>query len=118
MRRGAVRERVFHRQIDEGLGCHHDPVRQAGLKQPPKVPTTSIYSRTDGVVAWQCSLNPDDPLAENIEVHASHVGMGANPFVLYVIADRLAQDPSAWQRFDLRGARRWFYRTGEDGSAR
>jgi hypothetical protein len=74
------------------------------------VPTTSIYSKTDGVVAWQCSLNEDHPHTENIEVHASHVGMGMNPLALYVIADRLKQDPAQWQRFDLRGGRRWFYK--------
>ncbi|MEO8155594.1 MAG: alpha/beta hydrolase, partial [Rhizobacter sp.] len=27
------------------------------VRQPPIVPTTSIYSRTDGIVSWQCSLN-------------------------------------------------------------
>jgi hypothetical protein len=74
------------------------------------VPTTSIYSKTDGVVAWQCSINPDEPHAENIEVHASHIGMGMNPLALYAIADRLAQDPQRWERFDTRGARR-FYKT-------
>ena len=80
------------------------------LKEPPPVPTTSIYSRTDGVVAWQCSVNPNHPHTENIEVHASHIGMGMNPLALYAIADRLRQDPAHWQRFDLRGARRWFYK--------
>jgi pimeloyl-ACP methyl ester carboxylesterase len=33
------------------------------------------------------------PHTENIEVHASHIGMGMNPLALYAIADRLAQDP-------------------------
>lgn len=88
----------------------HDPAVLAGLRQPPPVPTTSIYSRTDGVVAWQCSLNPEHPLAENIEVHASHIGMGMNPLALYAIADRLARPEGDWQRFDTKGARRWFFR--------
>jgi pimeloyl-ACP methyl ester carboxylesterase len=30
----------------------HDEATLAGIRQPPPVPTTSIYSRTDGVVAW------------------------------------------------------------------
>ena len=86
------------------------------IRQPPPVPTTSIYSKTDGVVAWRCSLNdPQHPLAENIEVHASHIGMGMNPLALYAIADRLAQDPAQWRRFDAQGARRWFYRTAHEG---
>ena len=80
------------------------------LRRPPACPTTSIYSRTDGIVAWQCSLNDDAPNTENIEVRASHLGMGLNPLALYALADRLAQDPSAWKRFDRAGARRWFYK--------
>jgi hypothetical protein len=75
------------------------------------VPTTSIYSRSDGIVSWRCSLNDDGPLVENIEVPASHVGMGANPLVLFAVADRLAQPIGRWQRFDVSGARRWFFRT-------
>ncbi|MDP3084144.1 MAG: alpha/beta hydrolase [Rubrivivax sp.] len=88
----------------------HDPELLAQLRSAPLCPTTSIYSKTDGVVAWQCSINDPAPLAENIEVHASHVGMGMNPLALYAVADRLAQDPAQWQRFDLRGARRWLYK--------
>jgi pimeloyl-ACP methyl ester carboxylesterase len=89
----------------------HDPKLIAQLRSTPPVPTTSIYSRSDGVVAWQCSINDDAPLAENIEVHASHIGMGMNPLALYAIADRLRQNPAHWKRFDVQGARRWFYKT-------
>ena len=69
----------------------------------PPVPTTSIYSRSDGIVSWRCSLNDAGPLAENIEVPASHVGMGMNPLALYAVADRLAQPIGQWQ--PLRGRR-------------
>jgi pimeloyl-ACP methyl ester carboxylesterase len=89
----------------------HDPALIAQLRGTPPVPTTSIYSRSDGVVAWQCSINDESPLAENIEVHASHIGMGMNPLAMYAIADRLRQEPEKWQRFDAQGARRWFYKT-------
>jgi pimeloyl-ACP methyl ester carboxylesterase len=89
----------------------HDPELIEQIRGVPPVPTTSIYSRTDGVVAWQCSLNEESPRAENIEVHASHIGMGMNPLALYAIADRLRQDPAHWKRFDVQGARRWFYKT-------
>jgi pimeloyl-ACP methyl ester carboxylesterase len=88
----------------------HDPALIEQIRGLPPCPTTSIYSKTDGVVAWQCSLNPEHPQAENIEVHASHIGMGMNPLALYAIADRLRQDPQQWQRFDVQGARRWFYK--------
>jgi pimeloyl-ACP methyl ester carboxylesterase len=89
----------------------HDPELIEQIRGVPPVPTTSIYSRTDGVVAWQCSLNDESPQAENIEVHASHIGMGMNPLALYAIADRLRQDPAHWKRFDAQGARRWFFKT-------
>ena len=88
----------------------HDDERVQTLREPPACPTTSIYSKTDGIVAWQCSLNDDAAHTENIEVQASHVGMGMNPLALYAIADRLRQDPKAWKRFDLKGARKWFYK--------
>ncbi len=80
-----------------------DAERFASLKVRPKVPTTSIFSRTDGVVAWQCSLEEETSTSENIEVHASHVGMGLNPSALYAIADRLAQPEGGWRRFDHEG---------------
>jgi pimeloyl-ACP methyl ester carboxylesterase len=82
------------------------------IRKPPPVPTTSIYSRSDGIVSWRCSLNEPGPIAENIEVHASHIGMGMNPLALYAVADRLAQPIGHWQPFDAGGARRWFFRTG------
>ena len=39
----------------------------APLRVPPPVPVTSIFSRTDGVVAWQCSVEKEGPLHENVE---------------------------------------------------
>ena len=82
------------------------------------MPTTSIYSKTDGVVAWQCSINPmRHAHTENIEVHASHIGMGMNPMAMYAIADRLRQDPDHWRRFDVQGARRWFFKVAHQPEA-
>ena len=74
------------------------------------MPVTSIYSRSDGVVAWQCCVEKSGPLHENIEVEASHLGLGFNPLSWYAIADRLAQPEGKWQRFDRSGGRAWLYR--------
>jgi pimeloyl-ACP methyl ester carboxylesterase len=90
----------------------HDHALTEKVRVPPDCPTTSIYSKTDGVVAWQCSINAPSAHSENIEVQASHIGMGLNPLALYAIADRLRQDPQRWQKFDLQGARKWFYKIG------
>lgn len=86
-----------------------DPRLRAVLAHQPKVPTTSILSRRDGVVAWPMSLVPDTKRSENIEVSASHFGMGVNPTVLWAIADRLAQAEGAWQPFDRNGWRALLY---------
>ncbi len=42
---------------------------------PSDVGYSALYSRTDGVVDWRACL---DPAAEQIEVRASHLGMGLN----------------------------------------
>ncbi len=72
------------------------------LPGAPPVPTTSIYSRTDGVVAWQASIQAPDktrPHTENIEVLASHIGLGVNPSAWWAVADRLAQPEGKWTPF-------------------
>jgi pimeloyl-ACP methyl ester carboxylesterase len=75
---------------------------------PADVPTTSVYSRTDAIVTWRASLLPTCRLHENVEVRGSHLGLGHNPAVAIVVADRLAQQPETWQTFKPpRWARRW-----------
>lgn len=59
-----------------------------GLTQP----VTSIYSKLDGVVNWQASVDVYNPQATNIEVYSSHFGLGINANVWRHIADVLAQD--------------------------
>jgi hypothetical protein len=77
-------------------------------QEPLTVPSTAIYSRLDGIVAWGTSLGQSGPIAENIEVCASHTGMAVHPAVIWAIADRLAQPAGAWKPFRppfyLRGA--------------
>lgn len=58
---------------------------------PPPVPCISVYSKSDGVVAWQCSQEEPAPNTENIEVFSSHFGLGVNPLVLTIIAEKLEQ---------------------------
>lgn len=80
-----------------------DPKTQRDLaesRKAPPVPSTAIYTRGDGIVAWQNCVEPESPTTDNIEVHGSHCGLGVNPAVLYAIADRLAQDEGHWRPFD------------------
>ena len=68
------------------------------------MPTTSIYSRTDGIVNWRTCLLRPSATAENIEVHlASHVGLGVNPAALWAVADRLAQAEGQFEQFSRSG---------------
>lgn len=76
------------------------------LHLPPPVPTTAIFSRSDGIVAWQCCVEDRQDHTESVEVWASHCGLGHNPAALYVIADRLAQEEGSWTPFDRSGLRK------------
>jgi hypothetical protein len=67
---------------------------------PPPVPTTSVYSRSDGVVHWKASINPAHKKAENIEAYASHIGLIANPVSFLIIGDRLSKCCKTWKPFD------------------
>jgi pimeloyl-ACP methyl ester carboxylesterase len=83
--------------------------KDRGHCQPP-VPTTSIYTRGDGVVGWGCCVEKAGPIADNIEINAaSHLGMGVNPLVLYAIGDRLAMRENGWHHFKPRGMMRALY---------
>jgi len=82
-----------------------DEKLMARLGTAPDVPTTSIFSRSDGVVAWQACIQDDvGANTENIEVEGSHFGLGWNPEVLAVLAGRLSQVPGRWQRHAAREA--------------
>jgi pimeloyl-ACP methyl ester carboxylesterase len=75
---------------------------------PPDIPITSVYSRSDAIVAWRASLVPEGARRENVEVRGSHLGLGHNPAVAVVVADRLAEKPETWQPFQPpRWARPW-----------
>ncbi len=99
--------RLFEMVSGRSSADHSD---LAPLREAPPVPCTSIYSRTDGVVSWRCSVNEPGPLVENIEVQASHIGLGVNPLAIYAIADRLAQPSGPWKPFQAPTALRWLYR--------
>jgi hypothetical protein len=88
-------------ELTSGRDIHRE-TDSYDMATAPAAPTTSIYSRTDGVVAWQASVQAAQKHnlhTENIEVVASHFGIGLNPSAMWAIADRLAQVPGRWQAF-------------------
>jgi len=80
-----------------------DPELEELTRQPLNMPSTSIFSKADGIVSWRVSLAPEHPLSENIEIAASHLGLGVNPLALFAIADRLSQSEAGWRPFDREG---------------
>jgi pimeloyl-ACP methyl ester carboxylesterase len=76
-----------------------NPAPRSAVRRPLPVPSTSVYSRNDGVVDWRACLQETGPTAENVAVRASHLGMGTDPATLWVVADRLAQPRGGWRPF-------------------
>jgi pimeloyl-ACP methyl ester carboxylesterase len=111
------------RLYEQVSGRHVERTAEAMIPEhelpPLPVPTTAIYTRTDGVVHWSNCIEaegpsgplsgeqgPSGPLSgeqgpfrENIEVTGSHSGLGHNPAVLYAVADRLHQPEDDWRPF-------------------
>lgn len=59
------------------------------FKRPIKVPITSIYSKNDGVVSWQASIDNWSPNVDHVEVRATHLGLGFSRDVLKILAEKL-----------------------------
>lgn len=79
------------------------------LKAASPVPSSAIYSRSDGICAWQVCREDADEKCESIEVYGSHCGLGVNPTVIYAIADRLALDEDRLERFRPGGVAGFLY---------
>jgi pimeloyl-ACP methyl ester carboxylesterase len=74
--------------------------RQEELATAPPVPTTSIYTKGDGVVNWRTAVQgKSHHQVQNIEVLGSHCGLTVNPVVWYLLANRLSMHADRWQPF-------------------
>lgn len=81
---------------------HKDPKIIQQIAEPPPVPFTSLYSKTDGIVSWEASIETEGEQVQNIEIPgASHLGLGHNLISMYIIADRLAQPKNTWTPFKV-----------------
>jgi len=79
------------------------------VMRPIGVPSTAVYSRRDGIVAWQACIEPVTESHDNVEVMCSHLGFGVDPGTLWLIADRLALPAGSQPRFVPPPRRRWLY---------
>lgn len=95
-------ERLNPRLKEDRL-INGDPVWE---KATP-MPSTALYSENDGVASWQyCIDQQPGAQNENLKVPSSHTGMTHNPWVLYILADRLAQAEGHWKPF----RNTWYHR--------
>lgn len=68
---------------------------------PAPLPTTAIYSKEDGIVPWKlCMEEQETAIHQNLQVRGSHFGLGFNPAVLLIIADRLKYQEENWKKFE------------------
>jgi len=63
---------------------------EAANRVPIRVPVTAIFSRRDGIVAWQATIDTKTEDVVHFEATSCHWGLGLDPDVLETIALRLA----------------------------
>jgi len=64
---------------------------EARNSMPLETRITAIYSRSDGIVAWQACIDRHAPNVEHVEVETSHLGLGLSAAVFRIIAAHLAR---------------------------
>jgi pimeloyl-ACP methyl ester carboxylesterase len=95
---GSPGARAYQRFTPAG-GSGRPHASRTSPARPLSVPSTAVYSRWDGVVDWRACRQEPGPISENVAVRSSHLGMGHDPAVLWVVADRLAQPRHDWRPF-------------------
>ncbi|MEM7245496.1 MAG: hypothetical protein AAF533_09135, partial [Acidobacteriota bacterium] len=80
---GPYRRRGYDMDEMERMVAERDEV-------PLSVPVTSFYSKRDGVVAWQASIDRTNEGVEHVEVSATHWSIGFIPEVLRPVAELMA----------------------------
>jgi pimeloyl-ACP methyl ester carboxylesterase len=77
-----------------------DPTAAAAeFNAPPAVPVTAVYTKSDGIVAWQSCREVESATRESIEIRGPHGTMVRNPAAWRIIADRLAQREGDWRPY-------------------
>jgi pimeloyl-ACP methyl ester carboxylesterase len=85
-------------QLAAGIGRHFE--RALGAAEGNvSLPTSALYSRSDGIVNWRIAQAEPGRRRESIAIETSHCGFANHPAALLVIADRLAEPLEAWQPY-------------------
>jgi hypothetical protein len=64
----------------------------ARFDTPLEVPVVAIYSKRDGIVAWQSCIDHWSPNVRHLRVSSTHLGLGFSPRVLDLVADEVLLD--------------------------
>ena len=80
---------LIFRLLNRGRPAVSDRAGFERRRRAPPVPCVAIHSKSDGLVAWRCSLEEPSPTTENVEVRGSHFGLVVNYDVLRTLAERL-----------------------------
>jgi pimeloyl-ACP methyl ester carboxylesterase len=74
------------------------------LEKPMRsIPMTSVASVDDGLLSWESSTLPNTTSQETLFLRGvSHLGLPANPYVLWLVHDRLRQEPTRWKPYRSR----------------
>ncbi len=84
--------RAFEWVTGDRVNASHVRERGAEIAAPLPVPSTAIWSASDGLVNGLICHTADDPRCRNIEVRSSHIGVQLNPDVLQIVADVLGKN--------------------------
>lgn len=91
--------RIYEHVSGEKVSARSNRRLTRETARSPQVPSTSIFTRGDGIVAWRSCVGPGRDRSDNIRVRGSHCGLGFNPAALYAVAERLAQPEGEWWPF-------------------
>lgn len=58
-------------------------------EKPLEVPVTAIYSKRDGIVAWQACIDRWSPRVRHVEVDETHLGLVFSPRVRGLVAEAI-----------------------------
>lgn len=79
---------------------HADAVGSAAeMNAPPSVPVTAIYTKSDGIVAWESCREIEGGRRESVEVRGAHGTMVRSRAAWRIIAERLAQPEGDWRPY-------------------
>lgn len=82
----ATNGKLLYRMLAGG-SADKDETLLARVRVPPRVLCTSLYSKLDGVVAWESSASPMLPSHRAFEVQGvSHLGLVSDPRALAAVA--------------------------------